>query len=169
MRVPLVSGLTDMLLIPTHLPWFLIGIGFYERYREPTSRRAWILIGLGSVLNSLTSLHDPETAPLWACLALPAVFYGVSDIRPIRAILSMRWMAMVGTASYSLYLVHQSVGVGIISRAGSGWSTPGAAIVLVMLVMLGCMAVSVLSFRHVEQPVSQWLLRRFGYAKAQSR
>ncbi len=138
------------------LPWFITGIGFYAVFADHRSRLGWLLVGEALAVEAATQwigllsmlLFD---ALLWAMLYRPR-WVAWSAARPLAAI---------GAASYSLYLLHQHIGLSLIVTIGkqlpaswlpwSWWLAPCVAALMIGL--------SLIVYRYWEMPAKSLLTR----------
>jgi peptidoglycan/LPS O-acetylase OafA/YrhL len=158
-RIPLASPLSNNLLIPLFLPWFVTGIGFHAL----AWKGDW---PLGALLISVSTLESfalylsgvPEAVPMGVVVAASILFAAAIWLRPFAACLASRPMAKIGAASYGLYLLHENVGVAILHGLPPMQAVGGA--VAVILLAAGCTAVALASFRWIETPLSRALRSR---------
>jgi peptidoglycan/LPS O-acetylase OafA/YrhL len=109
--------------IAEQLPWFLIGVAFYF-WRRGRPWRFFLALALcGLMIQILTSA---QPVPLAATAALVPVAFWIGETIGSR-ILSAKWLTAIGTASYSLYLLHQYVGVSVIHWLGRWLGIRGPA------------------------------------------
>jgi peptidoglycan/LPS O-acetylase OafA/YrhL len=157
-----------------YLPMFLIGALLavrWERVRAFSEthidgrRGLWPAIALVAVLMTVSTWmlrpFDVDTAVLQACQVLPVV--GVAMLilcfafwSPMRAFAESRLCQWLGTISFSLYLVHEPiiVGVRVLTETRSPWLGMAISIPLAFLV-------AVFFARFVERPTHA-LARRVG-------
>jgi peptidoglycan/LPS O-acetylase OafA/YrhL len=126
-------------LIASFLPWFLIGIGFYFR----STGKPWVpffaLALCGLVIRMLA--NRSEALPLAiASVAIPAVMWA-SASTPLRRVLSTPLFTSIGASSYSLYLIHQDIGVTAIQWLRLSLGLHGPLSVVIALLMAGSMMV----------------------------
>ncbi len=167
--VTLVVG--DLLLFSRYAPWLYSGVAFFALWTDPRDRLAWALVGVGfaaSVLFSSIGAQGYEWAGVVALYGLFLAF--VRHARAIR-ILEARWLTAVGAASYSLYLLHQQIGVtatAAIARA-LGW-TGARSLVIPVVVAAALVLASIALYRYVEVPTRRWItghgLRWLGIGRA---
>lgn len=145
------------------LPWFVAGIGFYALYRDHASTIGWLLLGEAAVaLFALLVVQQPG-ASLAPLLVMP-LFYGMFLAMLLRprwvAWLSLRPFAAIGVASYSLYLLHQDIGVALleIARNVLGTSSSALSAILVPAVAAGLIGLSLLIYHFWEAPAKDLLL-----------
>jgi peptidoglycan/LPS O-acetylase OafA/YrhL len=156
------------LLFPAFLPYFTVGACLYE---------VWIcrwqkVAVLGAIGAAAIALYDAgrgagpfvgqdTVVSIIACtIVLVPVGLFASRSRLVRPF-GWRPLAALGEASYSLYLIHQNVGVALIIllvRAGLPYLLVAPAVTAVMILS------ALLIFRFIEVPARQTLLKWFASA-----
>ena len=68
---------------------------------------------------------------------------------------AVRALAWIGSLSYSLYLLHQNLGVALIQKATAAGLSDLAAILAVSVLMIG---LAHASFRFIEKPGARWVM-----------
>jgi peptidoglycan/LPS O-acetylase OafA/YrhL len=152
----------DFIFALDALPWFVAGIGFYALYGDHTRRIGWFLLAEAAVAVLAQRVDDPVSAI--APLVALALCYGLF----LAMLLRPRWVvwlayqpfAAVGVASYSLYLLHQEIGVAILDmfRHVLGPTHPVYSALLVPVLAGSLIAASLLIYRYWEAPVKSFLL-----------
>lgn len=160
-RIPLASPASNNLLIPSFLPWFVMGIGFHALALRAERLVGPFLISLGALeLFTESVVGAPDAVPIVVAIVVPILFSAALWWRPLVSFLSSKPMVMVGVASYGLYLIHENVGVSILHSLPPTNEVGGA--IAVVAVTFGCTAVAIASFRWIETPVSRavrrWLI-----------
>ena len=161
-----VAKALDLVLFPTHLSLFAAGVLYSRLFRreaalwEVTALAALVLVGtlrlvgapydLGAFLNLLGWLVLFHLA--FVVLALRPRWLGWLAARPLVGL---------GRVSYSLYLVHQGVGLALISRLPRDWPL-WAQLTGVLAVFALMVAIAALSWHFFEQrrPFTTLLRRR---------
>jgi peptidoglycan/LPS O-acetylase OafA/YrhL len=110
----------DGAFYPAHTLWFAAGILFHEVWTGRIRlKKALGLLALGFVplVYMLSTFHPDIPVVVLATISLIIlVLFVVFSVRPEwLAPLRSRGILWVGTVSYSLYLLHQNVGLGLIS------------------------------------------------------
>ena len=145
------------LLIVRHIPFFALGIVFYQVYR----RAEWRMSDAAMVGLCLAAI----------ALALPPVFVLVAAV--CCAIFGLfvagrlRWLATpafaaLGAMSYSIYLLHQAIGFAVIHRLeAAGWT----AVPAILAATAVCLVLAAALTWGIERPVMRairgaWRRRR---------
>jgi len=107
----IVVGL-EKLLVVSHLPWFLIGAGFYQAYRSGATVHSTVFVGCLILFCDLV-LHwshgaIEKLAALFFVFALMSLVCAKPDLK------ISPWLKFLGVVSFPLYLLHQYVGFVII-------------------------------------------------------
>lgn len=128
---------------------FLFGGALSLLYRErrlPPGWVGWVLIVVGALL---MMSPEPSTLSRISAHGLPAAMIvgGVLSLEVERPVPQITAFALLGNASYSIYLWHAFV-VGVVYRLF------GAAPPIFVLAMFGGVGVGLLSFQYLERPAA---------------
>ena len=140
---------------------FIATAGHRMRSRTIASRLLWTAAGaIFIACMPLATIFAPFEDPVirWgilAALSFYCIIYGLSGVRlPLLAVI-------IGDASYSLYLFHPYV-IQIFTKTSPAYSGTGApAYFMAVLVIVLCCVLSVISYRYLERPVTEYLRKRF--------
>ena len=144
-------------LIAPYMPLFLLGMAGWLWTAPRRGRAALACVVVAAVTYGATSgyLVDVVASPAlrpWAHVAILApslLMLGLLTLKP----LNLGPLGYLGRCSYSLYLLHQKIGVTIIGLL-TPFMADGAAIVVAVLVCgLGAAAM----YEGVEKPAQRWL------------
>jgi exopolysaccharide production protein ExoZ len=131
------------------------------RNRTLASRLLWTLAGaIFIVCMPLATLFAPFEDPVirWgvlAALSFYCVLHGLSGLKLPAAIV------IIGDASYSLYLFHPYV-IQLFTKMSAAFSGTGPlAYSMAVLVIALCCALSVISYKYLERPITEFLRKRF--------
>ncbi len=117
-----------------------------------------VAVGIASVLLNAYVEHNRHLAV--AGLMLPALFIASFRLAPLTRLLSLPWVTKVGAASYSLYLLHQVVGVALIHFLAAAIHLTGpVAAVVALVVAAALILLSRLIFLTYEHPLNRVLAR----------
>lgn len=167
-RIRGASPVSNNLLIPLFLPWFVMGVGFYVLALRAERLVGALLVSLGVLeLLAQSAAGVRDAAPMAVAVLVPIVFATAIWFRPIVSVLSWKPIVTVGVASYGLYLVHQNVGVAILHSLSPMNAVRGA--IAASAVAAACTAVAVASFRWIEEPASRAIRARLLSARRRER
>ena len=141
------------LLIVRHIPFFALGIVFYRIHRD--GARLPDLALLPCCLGVIAFEHGSTLllVGLACCLVFMAFVRGW--LRPLRA----GPFVFLGTISYSLYLLHQAIGLALIHRMeAAGVPSPAA----VAAAVAACVALATAVALGVERPAMQAIRTAWG-------
>jgi peptidoglycan/LPS O-acetylase OafA/YrhL len=147
--------------LPEYLAFFAIGVGFY-RLHIGESALAYFAVGLvGLVVQPGVSGHTGKAVmAIVGVLVLAIAWLGIRTALG-RHLLSARWITAIGVASYSLYLLHQRIGVALIHLMGERMRLHGPiALVLAPVVALVLIGVSMAVYRYWEAPLNRLIVKR---------
>lgn len=163
----------DFIFALSALPWFVAGIGFYALYADAKSRIAWVL--LLEAIVALASLHlgthAGTPAPFIALGFGYAVFFSFLMRPKWVAWLAYRPLAAIGVASYSLYLLHQSIGVAILDllQLATGGTEHIVYALAVPVLASAFILASLVIYRYWEAPAKTFLLSLSPFRRAEQR
>lgn len=154
----------------TRLLDFMVGVVLYRAcagaaagrpLRHATRHEAASLLLLLLAMAAFSSLHLPDVLRS-QLLYLPFVAYVIAVYARGAGALSRRLasptLVMLGEASFALYMIHRpiiTVGYGVYRDAGM----PFSPVLLAALLVIACVAASVVVYRYVEKPLHDWLRR----------
>lgn len=153
------------LLSPNYFPFFTLGVCAYEIWSNGKWRGlaySGIVIAEATIVYSIVRQQnvfaDANVAIMLGAnvsmLLLFALFViDHPSIKPFR----FAPLVLVGQASYSLYLIHQNIGVGLL-RLSTDLGLP--YLVALPLVTVAIIGAAILMFRFLEIPAKSWILRR---------
>jgi len=139
------------------------GVGmllFYHRdLRIPARSALQVVAVLWIFFVLFRGIADPFIVPAFAAL----IFLTWSDEGLVARMLSTKPVHWLGNISYSVYLMHYSVGavVGFLwLKVRPGIPEPIERITFLALVFGSAVAVAHLTYRYIEKPAQRWLLGR---------
>lgn len=155
------TSLKTVLLIE-YMPYFLMGCFFY--FRKMDGR--WNLYTAGGVaLSCAMAIYSGYT--FWgfrvgnadgfaiANFVIVGIFILFTYEHPVLRVFETKFFVSLGEASYSLYLLHQVLGISLMQLL-SVWLPPLASLALTLVIILG---VSFGSFLFVEVPGKRLIMR----------
>lgn len=136
------------------LPEFLIGILVAELHlrNRKLPIPAWPIALL--LVAGLCTSNAPRLAAFATTMSALLILAIAGDRRSRFArALSVRWLVLLGGASYALYLVHQPVHFAVLEALG-----PAKTMIMLQYPIL--IAVSIALFLFYEEPVREWIRKR---------
>jgi peptidoglycan/LPS O-acetylase OafA/YrhL len=154
----------DLIFFPSHMLYFTFGVCIYEIYSEGPLRRlalagavtaACIILGIAALGLDMYAGKNPVVC-VAANLAMFVLFFLFVIDHPLVGIFKARAIVVLGQASYSLYLIHQNIGVSIM-RKGVEWGVPYLVVLPLTIGLI--VATALLLFHFVEMPAKSWILK----------
>ena len=133
--LPETGRIVSELFIVDHLPWFAAGAVFYEVYSSKISNRTGLLLaGLTFGMVVKIALRDPNYEAITIIsLAFYFSFY-LLLVLGAHPLIAPRGLVWIGTISYSIYLLHQPIGLVMISSLPPSLTSSGYVIALLAIV-----------------------------------
>jgi peptidoglycan/LPS O-acetylase OafA/YrhL len=158
----------DGFIFQTYIPYFSIGLAAYlmraGRGHNTTTQLLLIVATVHLVLASATHLFQSNRTGWYAAqfiagqAAILVVFWAFVWDRLSFGIFRWAPLTRIGRASYGVYLLHQNVGLTILSMPLIGWLAPGLLSPLVVIAAV--IGTAILVHERVELPVQDWLKGR---------
>lgn len=140
------------LFIAQHLPWFLFGVGLY------LGKAGRLLIVLGALALIGQAVVLQSTSLFVMLIAIPTLVWAGGNT-PLGRILSWAPLTSIGVVSYSLYLLHQKIGVSLIHSMGEWLPLQGRTTLVYAIAVAGLMIfASRLIYRYWETPANRAIL-----------
>ena len=160
-----VQTATDLIFFPAYVAWFLMGVGFYHLYENKKTRLAHSVIAASLLVQWLKvwfkELHGSGSSVMIghsvAFGLIVLVFYGFVYRPKWLACFGWSFVSQVGAASYSLYLLHQNLGVALIRYASERFGFPGEIVTVCVMGLLIVGAIGI--YRYWEIPAKKLVLR----------
>ncbi len=142
----------DIFNLPYFVPWFLMGALLHQLYSKQHSKLTWPALLMALIL----LMQDAGNWKVMAITCLMLLVFTLLIYRPaLLHFLSHRSLTNVGIASYSLYLIHENLGVFLIHQYGSCLGP--LAVLFPILLMALFIAFSLLLYKYVERPLNKWI------------
>ncbi|MEA1081431.1 hypothetical protein U5822_12165 [Marinobacter sp. ASW11-75] len=151
----------DLLLIAPYLPWFIGGLAAYEIWRG--GHRTGLLLSISSLgAIALLTAVDAPGASLFVALAIAGLFLLCMWSETISRLFSSNWLTVVGVSSYSLYLLHQNLGITLIAVLARKLGVEGyLSISLALGMSLLMIFFAFLVWRFWEQPLNRAIVSAY--------
>jgi peptidoglycan/LPS O-acetylase OafA/YrhL len=158
---PHVADLVRFALLTTYLPWFLLGVAALSYLRGARSQ-ALALAGVAMTCLVALCFHGSSARDVLAFVAIAVLIAIPMHSTGVMSALSSKWLVQVGLGSYSLYLLHQRLGLTLIHQLGISLHVSGAlSIVLAGIVGVFMIGLSQLIFRYWENPLNRAIVSGF--------
>lgn len=149
------------LLFLAYLPWFLFGIAAHclwsgkQGWAAGLAATAFLPLVAGAAIAG-------EWADLTVAILVCILFWVCFRFAAARNFFSMRWLTAIGVSSYSLYLLHQDIGVTLTSVLAKTWSVPPVvSLGLPVLTAATMITVAGLIYRYWEGPLNTLIVRSY--------
>jgi peptidoglycan/LPS O-acetylase OafA/YrhL len=162
--MPVLSLISYVSAAP-YLPYFTLGVCIYEIYSRGSERLMAVCgaaLAAGTVLFfSALGMGLFEGGSPIVCVSANMLFFVLFGLfvidHPLVGVFKWRPVVILGQASYSLYLLHQFVGISVMRKI-IDFHVP--YIVALPMTLGIVIALSVILFRYVENPAKIWVMRK---------
>ena len=153
-----VSNLLTHVFYAQYAGFFLAGIAFQRMFQSggEFETHSVIVAAVGVAYSLLLYSLYPAVAMLndgWYASSLLTLFFALFFIfvidSPLTKIFESKWLAKIGVASYSLYLLHQNVGISLLYKINLSLGSSPLWTLLVIALMI---AISIFLYNYVETP-----------------
>ncbi len=154
-----VAAAASIALISRYMPWFCAGMGFYLLHAKKQRQLATSLIVASAALLAVQAFRGARPAELVFAAAFFAAFLAFLHLPRAVRLFGSAPITAIGEASYSLYLLHQFLGVSLIAYLATGhgaWT-----VIYALLVMATMVAVALAVYRLWELPAKERMLSAF--------
>ncbi|HVB46059.1 MAG TPA: acyltransferase [Streptosporangiaceae bacterium] len=140
-----------LVLIPNHAAYFIAGIAFYLIYRFGGNFLLWAIV----CYSYLIAIQTPSSNSPWPVMVLVTAFFVIFTLIATHNLdwIKGRWLMVVGSMTYPLYLIHHDLGYIVFSYFRAYVPAPELAAATYGL-MLVC---SWLIYRLIERPLAPLL------------
>jgi peptidoglycan/LPS O-acetylase OafA/YrhL len=147
-----VRSIANHVFLIEYLPNFTAGIAFYQLWKR--ERGGWQILALLALTNYFIVASDRD----WQFHMVHAAMIVAFALFALRKLewLAIRPLVFIGGISYSLYLVHQYIGVSLIAWLKRGLHLPDLAAAAIATLACGILAWGLT--RLVEEPAKKTLL-----------
>lgn len=160
----LTSRLALAFPLAPHIWWFVFGAALFTHWRDG-GRAGLKVAALAVPMQLLASLWlapwgGGNGLGLVALVATLFLIFAATVLMPRAAKpLANRWPSLIGRSSYSLYLLHQAIGVTVVAAAARALGWNGTLAVMFSLLTIALITVlSIGTYRWIEQPAQGWIL-----------
>lgn len=155
--IPGSNQIYSAIFVPDFMPWFAAGAVFYDLYLGRIGKKFSIVLLASTfivIVRTSTFTGDTGRTPFVVSaisFGFFLVFWFVATKPSFVKVFQARWLVFVGVCSYSVYLLHNAIGMTVIASLPSNVSVP-IGVSAVLLVAVAMVALGHLSFVCVERP-----------------
>ena len=140
--------------------YFVMGVLFFQIYSKEKKLMSAILMLLSILLllfmNDGFNIH--QLLPIHSIFIMVLLFVGFTYYSKQLNFISIKPIMNIGVASYTLYLIHEVIGVLLINKYASIFGKYDFLFpILVILLMIGF---ALLSFKYIEKPIGTYLKKK---------
>lgn len=158
---PYWADLIQRVFVASYLPWFLLGIAALHSLRNARAKAQGTVLLAGVCLLTLVAAGESKL-DIVAFIVVNALLLLPQKNPILNLVLSWRHLTGIGVVSYSLYLLHQNVGLTLIAVVAEALSLTGAqALPIAFLVGVGLIALSRQIFVRWESPLNKALVSAY--------
>jgi peptidoglycan/LPS O-acetylase OafA/YrhL len=160
------DSVVHTVLLTDYGPLFVAGIGFYLMHRFRPTLVTWGLVAAAFALSipvtwwraGMEAVYPGQPVPRWPALVFLALCFLLIAAVALGWLtwLRGRWLVVLGTLTYPLYLLHLDLGAPVLFRLQH--KVP--PVLLVCSVAAAAIGVAWLVHRYFERPVARWLRAR---------
>jgi peptidoglycan/LPS O-acetylase OafA/YrhL len=149
--------------ITFYMIWFLPGVIFYQRYKgfdikqNVFSAICVLVVLFCMVWDTRVFFADSFYVTMIACLLMFGLFFLMIYQKKYLSYLANPLFVRIGVISYTIYLIHEEIGVLLINKYGKYLGSWSALSPFIIIIIVSCFAE--LSFRFYERKVSGFLRR----------
>lgn len=156
---PRLVFLFDMLFFTNHLFWFVLGMGFY--FYQIDNKKWAVSYFISAIL--FFAMRGAYNFVAVDCVVFALIFFlFIALFKSIflRNFFAKKWLSSIGVSSYSLYLLHQNIGVDINFKMASFIGVSGYASAFLPFVTLVVMiGIAHCVYCFYEKPVNRLIVR----------
>lgn len=148
-------GITSSLFFPNNLPWFVAGISFYFLYIMTNNILAHMAIAQSMIILIIMAIYTSAYAEIPFYFIFFILFYSFIYKPQWLNFFSYKPLTMIGTSSYSLYLLHQNLGVTLIAYFNKLINSQSLIFMISIsfFIMIIMIIISMLVYRFWEYPI----------------
>ena len=153
-------GVLDAVLFPAFASWLFSGLAFYFIWKDPRSLLAWVVVAESLPIGILNDYRAYGSGGWPVIIGIYALFTAFALHARATNVFGAGWLRRIGEASYSLYLLHQYLGVTLIAALAAALGLRGpVSAVIAMGVAILLTGAAMLSYRRFEIPMRRLVTR----------
>lgn len=155
---PHLAEIVQGAFVAKYLPWFLLGIAALHELRDAHAKAHGTVLLAAACVFAL-AIAGESKLDFVIFIVVTALLLLPQKVRGLNLVLSWRPLTGIGVVSYSLYLLHQNVGLTLIAVIAERLSLTGVqALPVAFLVGIALIALSRQIFKRWESPLNKALV-----------
>jgi peptidoglycan/LPS O-acetylase OafA/YrhL len=151
-----ITSMLDTFDISKFILYFFTGILFFGIYSKKYDKYTIIIL----ILVVLLLLHSTIRLNVRiGMVCMICLFFLFIYFPSFLNLLNHKLITNIGLASYTLYLIHENIGVLLIHKYAMFWGR--FDFLFPVFVIILCVAFSLVSYRYIEKPINKFLKRKF--------
>ncbi len=160
--MPVGLGIAHLLLFPEFAPWLFSGVAFHFIWNDRSNLTAWAMVIEGMIANVARSLASVGGVEWIFVLGIYALFVAFALHLQALRLFRAHWLTRLGTASYTLYLLHQYIGVTTIATLAASLRITGRTSLLIAFFVAAGLAVSSIAIYDIYEVPARRYITRWG-------
>lgn len=146
---------------PDYLPWFFYGVGSYLIWSRQAVHIGWAILGVAIVNLVTTCVWQDLNQNIISAFIVFSIFSLALTQKNVKSFLSQKFFVTIGIASYSLYLLHQLIGLTAIRCLAEQFNINSEfSVYLPLLVVLALTGLSCIIYRYWENPLNKYIVSK---------
>jgi len=152
--------ITDIFNYVSYSIYFILGVLFFQLHSKENKRMSIILlcICLFILLISNGGFNFTQFLPIHLVFIMFLLFVGFIYFPKQLNFVTMNPISNIGVASYSLYLIHEVIGVLLINKYADVFGKYDYVFPIFVILLMICFAL--LSFKYIEKPIGLYLKKK---------
>ena len=141
--------------------FFVLGVLFFQLHSQKKNLTTlfFIIILISARFYFYFELSQKDINPIYILGLMIIVFISFSFFPNIYKYLSGKLLAKIGVASYSLYLIHEHIGVLLINKYASIFGKFNFLFPIIIIIIM--IIFSMILYKYVEKPIGIYMKNRF--------
>lgn len=142
--------------------YFLIGVLFFQLYsnKNKTESIVYIILSFLSLMTYEICLKDDHIFSVLIIMGIMILFFVLFILHSgVLKFLTIKPFTQIGVASYSLYLIHEPIGILLINNYASLFGKYDFIFPIFVIMLM--IVFSLLSYKYLERPVGNYLKKKF--------
>jgi peptidoglycan/LPS O-acetylase OafA/YrhL len=151
-----ITTMLDIFNISNSILYFFMGILFFRIYSKKHDKYTIIIFILTVLLQLYSCVEWNVRIAIASMICLFSLFIYLPSFLNL---FNHKFITNIGLASYTLYLIHENIGVLLIHKYAMYWGR--FDFLFPVFVIILCVTFSLVSYRYIEKPINKFLKRKF--------